>query len=182
MSRSCGKLEMVSDGLILNLDSASLSGTTYTGILSNAGNASVMSNLAVNGCLSNMGNTDIGGRLSVGSDISSKGAISTADGILTVGLVSPHLSGLSIGESSSSSNSFLWHLGQSGFLSHWDLVGGDLRVTRIRTDVPGKARSVSYTLRVSDDDAFEIHQSTSNVNGSSHHRRVARFGAPQTPV
>lgn len=100
-------------------------------------------------------------------------ALSSAAGVITVGTLATDLGGISIGDSRTSSNSFLWH-GESD-ANHWELIGGDLRVTRVRSDVP-LHRIVSYTIRIADDDALEIHQSTSNSSGPSSHRRVARFG------
>lgn len=145
------------DTLFLNADTIALSG------FSNAGNTTYTSSL------SNAGNSTVGGLLTVGSNIHS-------DGSLSLGTINSSICGLSIGDPHTSSNSLLWHLGPSGQSSHWELVGGDLRVTRIRTDVPSESRAVSYTLRVANDDALEIHQSTSNMTGQSFHRRVARFG------
>lgn len=122
---------------------------------------------------------DADGRMQVSGSMDVTGgfdSLSCASGILTVGTVHSDIAGLVIGDAATSSNSFLWHESSTrASSSHWELIGGDLRVTRIRSDVsPGRA--VSYTLRIADDDAFEIHQSTSNVSGHSFHRRVARFG------
>lgn len=102
------------------------------------------------------------------------GTVSCASGIINVGTSGASVAGISIGDSHTS-NSFLWH--RESDVNHWELVGGDLRVTRVRSDVP-QSRVVSYTIKIADDDALEIHQSTSNSTGPSSHRRVARFGGP----
>lgn len=180
---------MSNDGFLLNATTISLAGAVSVSRSANQGittigtlvpgdtlslGAGVVScGTANTACLSNSGNTAIGGQLNVGSDICTQGALSSAAGILSVGnLTGVSSGGITIGAPASSSNSFLWHAGFSSNANHWDLVGGDLRVTRVHSG----SRSVSYTLRVADDDAFEIHQSTSNLVGQSSHRRVARFG------
>lgn len=131
--------------------------------------------VSLSGSLSNAGDAFIGGGLRT------RGSISCSDGVITVGQgrIAPAVCGVSVGDASTSSNSFLWHLGESGGpASRWELVGGDLTVTRIRTEDPATARHVTYALHIADDDAFEILQSTSNSVGASSHRRVARFGGP----
>lgn len=157
---------------------SNVGGATFTSRLSNAGdvsiggNVTVLDNVTVFNSETINSNLAVGGFLNVGSDIVTQGALSSAAGIVSMGKKGTAVCGISVGDSKNSSNSFLWHAGSN--LSHWELVGGDLKVTRIRAG----SRSVSYTLRISDDDAFEIHQSTSNQVGPSSHRRVARFGGP----
>lgn len=89
--------------------------------------------------------------------------------------------GISVGNPATSSNSLLWHNAGAGAslcatggtaTTRWELVGGDLRVTRIQSNVG----TVSYALRIADDDSLQIFQTCSNVGGTSFHRRVARFG------
>lgn len=116
------------------------------------------------------GRVQVSGSMEVAGGFDS---LSSAAGIITVGTPSSSVGGISIGDSNTSSNSFLWHADTAN--SHWEVIGGDLRVSRIRSDV-GRDRVVSYVIRIADDDALEIHQSTSNSSGLSSHRRVARFG------
>lgn len=117
------------------------------------------------------GRVEVAGAMSVAGGFD---AVSSASGIITVGtLPNTNLGGLSIGDPQTSSNSFLWHWESD--VSHWELIGGDLRVTRVHSESP-TSRVVSYTIRIADDDALEIHKSTSNSSGPSSHRRVARFG------
>lgn len=94
--------------------------------------------------------------------------LSSSASVLSLGSNLP-VAGITTG-----SNSFLWHTAAAvpGATTHWELIGGDLRVTRVKTNVG----TVSYALRVALDDSLEIWQSSSNVSAPSFHRRVARFG------
>lgn len=151
------------DGLILGEASLSLAGAL---------------SVARSGAVTSIGTIVDGDTLSLkAAHITADGpvqvnSLSSASGILNVGTGDSNVSGISVGGSASGlSTAFLWHAASPK--SHWELVGGDLRVTRVRSD---EGRVVSYTLCIADDDAFEIHQSTSNTTGSGSHRRVARFG------
>lgn len=98
-------------------------------------------------------------------------SLSSTAGVLALG-ANVNVAGIASG-----SNSLLWHSpapGIPGATTHWELIGGDLRVTKVQSNVG----SVSYALRVAADNSLEIWQSTSNLAGGlpSFHRRVARFG------
>lgn len=154
---------MASDGLILAEASLSLAGAV---------------SISRSGTVSTIGTVVNGDTLSLDAAlITADGpvhvdSLSSASGILNIGTVNSNVSGISVGGPARGlSTALLWHAASPQ--SHWELVGGDLKVTRVRSD---EGRTVSYTLRIADDDSFEIHQSTSNVVGASSHRRVARFG------
>lgn len=153
------------DGLLLGTASLSLAGAVSVarlGTVSTIGTVVQGDTLSLDAVL-----LTADGRVDVGS-------MSSASGILSVGTVASNVSGISVGASGSLATALLWHAASGPTShSHWELVGGDLRVTRARPEV---GRTVSYTLRIADDDSLEVHQSTSNLTGASSHRRVARFG------
>lgn len=163
------------DGLVLGQSNVSLAGAVSiarSNAVSTIGTVVPGDSLALDAPLVTAdGRVEVSGTMDVSGGFDT---LSCAAGILNLGTVSSNVSGISVGGVGGLSTAFLWHAASYGqSQSHWELVGGDLMVTRARPDV---GRLVSYTLRIADDDSFEIHQSTSNLVGPGSHRRVARFG------